>query len=69
MQEQIDQAGLQEYQDLLVMLLSTELSSEAVLSGLKDDPIYQSLRDYIDSFDQDMIAVAQELISVWGVKE
>lgn len=54
------------YQDALVELLSSELSTDAVIEKLQTDPSFECYREYVSDFDPDMIAVACELMGKWA---
>ena len=59
---------LEEYQEILLNLLDGEMEPRTIIEELKLNPRMQSLHQYIDSLEPEMIAVAKELIKKWGVK-
>ncbi len=59
---------LEEYQEVLLHLLDSEMEPRTIIEELKLNPRMQSLHQYIDSLEPEMIAVAKELIKKWGVK-
>ncbi len=59
---------LEEYQEILLNLLDSEMEPRTIIEELKLNPRMQSLHQYIDSLEPEMIAVAKELIKKWGVK-
>lgn len=58
--------NLKEYQDLLFLLLEQEKDMQKIKSRLKSDSRFQSLEDYIEAMDPEMLEVAKELLSKWG---
>lgn len=42
------------------------LSQSEVLEQLNSDPRFESYRDYVGTFDPDMVAVACELMVKWA---
>lgn len=63
--EQVAQS-LEGYQDALVELLSNGTPIEEVIAKLKAEPRLKDYREYIESFDPDMVAVAGELMGKWA---
>jgi hypothetical protein len=61
-----EKSPLEEYQDALLELLSSELPQEAIFERLKTDPRFERYQDYIKDFDPDMVAVACELMGKWA---
>jgi hypothetical protein len=57
---------LLDYQDALLELLSSDLSQDAIFDTLETDPRFECYRDYVREFDQDMVAVACELMGKWA---
>lgn len=60
---------LREFQNALVELLASGVAPDDVIAALKADERFACYKDYIDSFDPDMVAVASELIGVWAVRK
>ena len=63
-----DEAILKAYQDALASLLEQGLEPDDVLARLRKDPRFESIHEYIDSIDADMLQVASELQEKGGLK-
>ena len=53
---------LREFQNALVELLASGAPPDEVIATLKLDERFACYKDYIESFDPDMVAVASELM-------
>ena len=60
---------LRAYQDALLTVLDSHDDAEEIVRELKENPDLQAMQDYIDTFDQDMVAVAAALVKKWGFKK
>ncbi len=63
-----DEPDLVLFQKELVSALSTKESPDKIIEQLQFDPKLSSFRDYISTFDVDMVHVANELVHKWGVR-
>ena len=63
-----EERELAEFQAALLEVLGSGLSAEAMLESLSRHPAAESFRDYLDSFEPRMLAVAAELVAKWGVR-
>ena len=59
---------LREFQNALVELLASGIAPDDVIAALKANERFACYKDYIDSFDPDMVAVASELMGIWAVR-
>ncbi len=57
---------LQKYQDKLIELLDSEKSPSEISRQLAEDPDCSMYKSYIESFDDRMIAIGQELVKKWA---
>ncbi len=60
---------LAEYQEALMGLLLSGLPQEEIVETLKTDPRFEQYRDYLATFDPDMVGVACELMEKWAKKK
>ena len=60
---------LADYQSALLELLDSSLSPEEIRAELEIQFNDSPLRDYLRSFDLEMIAVAKELVRKWGKRQ
>lgn len=63
-----DEPDLVLFQRELVSALSTKDSPENIVEQLKCNPKLKSFRNYISTFDVDMVHVANELVHKWGAR-
>ena len=64
-----DTEGLEQFQDALAELLASGLSQAQILDALKTDSRFDCYREYVDSFEPDMVAVACELMGKWAKRK
>ena len=64
-----DDAALVEFQDALLELLASGQPHDIILEQLQADPRFAPYREYIESFDPDMVAVACELMGKWAFRK
>ncbi|MCW5822124.1 MAG: hypothetical protein KIT34_04935 [Cyanobacteria bacterium TGS_CYA1] len=62
----IDEPDLVLFQQELTHALSSEASPEQIIETLEKNPELKSFRNYISTFDVDMVHVANELVHKWG---
>lgn len=62
MQEQ----DLADFQAYVLETLSTHDTSEEIFSHLSSQPLDESLRSYINTWDPNMVDVAATLVKKWG---
>ena len=55
-----------QYQKLLVELLDSDRSPAQIIEELRNVGDLAGYREYIDSFDEDMIAVGKALVTKWS---
>lgn len=63
------QTALMDYQDAMLEILSSGLPQDAILEAMATELRFASYRDYIASFDPDMVAVACELMGKWAKRK
>ena len=61
--------ALMDYQDALLDILSSGLPQDDILEAIATELRFASYRDYIASFDPDMVAVACELMGKWAKRK
>lgn len=57
---------LMQYQTLLVEFLDSDRSPAQIIEELRNASDLVDYREYIESFDEDMIAVAKALVAKWS---
>lgn len=57
---------LMQYQNLLVELLDSDRSPAQIIEELRKASDLADYREYIESFDEDMIAVGKALVAKWS---
>jgi len=62
----IDEPDLVLFQQELVSALSSKNSPEQIIETLEENPQLNCFRNYISTFDVDMVDVAFELVHKWG---
>ena len=61
-----DEPDLVLFQQELVNALGSNASPEQIIETLEKNPELKSFRNYISTFDVDMVQVANELVHKWG---
>lgn len=56
------------FQEKLLELLSQQITPAELKHKLLTDAQLNEFSDYVDTFDEDMVAVASELVKRWGRK-
>jgi hypothetical protein len=56
------------FQAALLTLLDQKMSPQEMMRTLSTDPQFEVFRQYVQSFDLDMIEVASVLVKKWGQK-
>lgn len=59
---------LADFQNELLNLLGQELPADEIFRRLKTDPRFDDFRDYIETFELQMVEVGAVLVKKWGRK-
>jgi len=64
-----EDSDFEKFQDALAELLASGLTQAQILETLKTDSRFDCYREYVDSFEPDMVAVACELMGRWAKRK
>ncbi len=64
-----EESDFKRFQDALAELLASGLTQSEILDTLKADSRFDCYREYVDSFEPDMVAVACELMGRWAKRK
>jgi len=64
-----EESDFEQFQDALAELLASGLTQSEILDTLKTDSRFDCYREYVNSFEPDMVAVACELMGRWAKRK